>query len=94
MHPVVTLTESCTRPCGVSDCIIIARWYIICRQSVYSVYSLKWLVCLQLPVSDIKKIPGPITPEGPKEIPGEKSLTQELKSGPLVNEKAETRGLK
>lgn len=49
---------------------------------------------IQLPVSEIKKIPGPITPDGPKEVPGQKSLTQQLNSGPLVNEKAETRGLK
>ena len=49
---------------------------------------------MQLPVSDIKKIPGPVTPEGPPELPGEKALTQELKSGPLVNEKPETRGFK
>lgn len=49
--------------------------------------------CMQLAVSDIKKIPPPVTPEGPSEIPGEKALTQELKSGPLVNEKPETRGL-
>lgn len=48
----------------------------------------------QLPVADIKKIPGPITPEGPKKVPGQDSLTQELNSGaPLVNEKPETRGL-
>ena len=49
---------------------------------------------LQLPIEVIKKIPGPVTPDGPKEVPGQKSLTQELNSGaPLVNEKAETRGL-
>lgn len=57
-------------------------------------------VCLQLPVSEIKKIPGPITPEEgpgnlvPKVVPGQNSLTQELiPQGPPVNEKAETRGL-
>ena len=51
-------------------------------------------LCLQLPASEVKKIPGPITPEGPKEVPGQKSLTQELNSGaPPVNEKPETRGL-
>jgi len=48
---------------------------------------------VQLPVSEVKKIPGPITPEGPKEVPGQTSLTQDLTSGPLVNEKPETRGL-
>lgn len=49
---------------------------------------------IQLPASEIEKIPGPITPEGPSEVPGQTSLTQELNSGPLVNDKAETRGLK
>ncbi|KAL0047027.1 hypothetical protein WJX82_004476 [Trebouxia sp. C0006] len=48
----------------------------------------------QLPASDIKKIPGPITPDGPKEVPGMKDLTQQLNSGPLDNGKPETRGLK
>ena len=51
-------------------------------------------LCVQLPASDIKKIPGPITPDGPKEVPGMKDLTQQLNSGPLDNGKAETRGLK
>jgi hypothetical protein len=50
--------------------------------------------CMQLPASDIKKIPGPITPDGPKEVPGMKDLTQQLNSGPLDNGKPETRGLK
>ena len=49
---------------------------------------------MQLPVSEIKKIPGPITPEGPDSVPGQEALTQELNAGPLVNDKAETRGLK
>lgn len=49
---------------------------------------------MQMPASEIEKIPGPITPEGPKEVPGMNSLTQELNTGaPLVNEKPETRGL-
>ncbi len=51
-------------------------------------------LCMQLPASDIKKIPGPITPDGPKEVPGMKDLTQQLNSGPLDNGKPETRGLK
>ncbi len=45
-----------------------------------------------MPASDVEKILGPITPEGPKEVPGQTSLTQDL-SGPLVNDKPETRGL-
>ncbi|KAK9838781.1 hypothetical protein WJX74_003291 [Apatococcus lobatus] len=49
---------------------------------------------VQMPASEVEKIPGPVTPEGPSELPGMTSLTQELNSGaPLVNEKPETRGL-
>lgn len=51
------------------------------------------VVCLQLPASEVKKIQGPPTPDGPLTVPGQFSLTQELiPQGPPVNEKAVTRG--
>jgi len=47
----------------------------------------------QLPASEVKKIQGPPTPDGPLTVPGQFSLTQELiPQGPPVNEKAVTRG--
>ena len=48
---------------------------------------------VQLPVGDIEKIPGPVTPEGPKDLPGRTAITQDQQSGPLVNETPESRGL-
>lgn len=54
---------------------------------------LRLFTFLQLPASEIKKIPGPITPDGPFKVPGQESLTQELNGGPPVTDKAETRGL-
>lgn len=55
--------------------------------------SMAAVLCLQLPASEVKKIQGPITPDGPLTVPGQFSLTQELiPQGPPVNEKAVTRG--
>ena len=48
-------------------------------------------VCVQMSVEKVEEIPGPITAEGPKHVPGEKSLTQSF-SGPLEDETYLTRG--
>ncbi len=69
-------------------------WDSVHAQSFQFTCMILCFLCMQLPASDIKKIPGPITPDGPKEVPGMKDLTQQLNSGPLDNGKAETRGLK
>ena len=52
------------------------------------------LVPVQLSAKEVSSIPGPITAEGPSKVPGQSALTQDLSSGPLVNESYETRGFK
>ena len=46
---------------------------------------------VQMTEAELGEIPGPITAEGPKTVPGEKDLTQDL-SGPLTDASYKSRG--
>lgn len=49
------------------------------------------MLILQESVEDLGEIPGPITKEGPKTVPGEQDITQDL-SGDLEDETYASRG--